>query len=120
MKNFITQEIVDQKTYEQMGDNALTLFKPNALIMLDDFADFWKARGAKSIIVNNWHIGGQFQWRGYRTIEAAKALGSITGHEQHQQGNAFDNDVQGVPAAVVRRIVKDNQKRPTSKTDYAA
>jgi hypothetical protein len=110
MLNFKPYEIVDQKTYETMGDDCLSLFKPDALIMLDDFATFWKNKGAKWILCNNWHEGGQFQWRGYRTVEAAKKLGSPTGHEQHQAGNAFDVDVQGYMAIAVRKIVKNNQE----------
>ena len=112
LKNFKTQELVDPGTYAGMGENALTVFKPLALIMIDNFATFWKQKGAQYIICNNWHLDGQFQWRGYRTVEAARKLGSPTGHEQHQAGNAFDVDVQGYTAEAVRQIVKDNQDDP--------
>ena len=101
MKHFQVYELVDQKTYEDMGDNALSLFTPQILVALDNVREYFNV----PITVNNWHEGGQFQWRGYRTVEAAHKLGSPTGHEQHQAGNAFDFDVEGWTADMARRRI---------------
>ena len=108
LKYFQVWELVDQKTYEEMGLRALSLFNPKILIALDNVREYF----GRHMTVNTWHDGGQFQWRGYRTVEAAKALGSISGHEQHQQGNAFDFDIQGYSANTIRRAIKADQDNP--------
>jgi hypothetical protein len=108
LKYFQVWELVDQNTYEQMGVGALSLFNPQILIALDNVREYF----GKRVTVNTWHEGGQFQWRGYRTVEAAHKLGSPTGHEQHQAGNAFDFDVQGLSAEAVRQKIKADQDNP--------
>jgi hypothetical protein len=108
MKYFQTYELVDKTTYEQLGDKALSLFSTDILTALDGVREFF----GEPVTVNNWREGGPFQWRGYRTVEAAHKLGSPTGHEQHQAGNAFDFDVHGMTADEVRRVIVLNKDNP--------
>jgi hypothetical protein len=108
MKYFKVFELVDQNTYQQMGDTAINLFTPEILVALDNVREFFGV----PITVNTWFDKGEFQWRGYRTVEAAKRLGSVTGHEQHQQGNAFDFDVYGLTAEEARQKILDNKDNP--------
>ena len=108
LRHFQTYELVDKGTYEKMGDGALSLFNPKILIALDNVRDFFGV----PITVNTWFDKGEFQWRGYRTVEAAHKLGSPTGHEQHQAGNAFDFDVYGLTAQEARDKIVANQDNP--------
>lgn len=106
MKYFKAYELVDKKTYEKMGEEALTLFTPEILIALDGIREYFE----EPITVNNWHSGGQFQWRGYRTPAKAKALGSP--NSEHAKGNAFDFDIHGMTAQEVRQNIIINKNNP--------
>lgn len=106
MRHFKAYELVDRKTYEQMGENALSLFTPQALRMLDDFREFFGV----PIRVNDWYKGGKFQWRGWRTPAKCAMLG--TPGSRHGKGEAFDLDVEDHTAQEVRQIVRINQDDP--------
>ena len=101
MRYFTAKELVDRKTYAKMGENALSLFNPEALIALDDLREYLN----KPITVNDWHSGGTMQWRGYR-LPSCKEYSK---NSQHSVGNAFDCTVQGYTAAQVRTIIRDHK-----------
>ena len=103
MKYFKPEELVDKKTFETMGENCLSLFNPEVLIALDNLREYFNC----PITVNNWHKGGMFQWRGYRTPEKAKELGSP--NSQHAKGNAFDCTINGYSAREVRAEIIAHQ-----------
>jgi hypothetical protein len=103
MKYFAVRELVDKATYELMEDNALKLFKPQALDALENLREFF----GKNITVNDWSWGGQMQWRGYRTPAKATELGFP--HSQHAKGNAFDCSIQGYTAEEARAIIVAHQ-----------
>ena len=103
MKYFKPEELVGKKTFETMGENSLSLFSPQALIALDNLREYFNC----PITVNNWHKGGMFQWRGYRTPEKAKELGSP--NSQHAKGNAFDCTINGYSAREVRAEIIAHQ-----------
>ena len=106
MKYFKAYELVDRKTYEKMGEDALSLFNPTALIMLDDFREFIEA----PVTVNNWYFGGRHEWRGWRTKAKCIELGAPG--SEHGKGNAFDLNVKDFTANEVRQIVRINQADP--------
>lgn len=106
MKYFKAFELVDKDTYEKMGEEALSLFTPASLQALDDLREFFGC----PIIINDWHCGGDFQWRGWRTTAKAAELGAP--HSQHALGNAFDCTVFGLTAPEARRIILANQDKP--------
>jgi len=103
VKYFKSEELVDKKTFETMGENSLSLFNPEALVALDNLREYFNC----PITVNNWHKGGMFQWRGYRTPEKAKELGSP--NSQHAKGNAFDCTINGYSAREVRAEIIAHQ-----------
>jgi hypothetical protein len=110
MKYFKIYELVDKKTYAIYGDEAWKFFNPEALIALDDLREFFGC----AITVNNWWDNkGTFQWRGYRTPEKAKELGSP--HSQHAIGNAFDCDIEDYTAEDARDIIVLNKDDPKLK-----
>lgn len=103
MMHFRTYELVDKGTYEKHGDDCLSLFNPELLLALDDLREFFGV----PVTVNNWHDGGPFQWRGYRTSEMAYKLGAP--HSQHAMGNAIDCDISGYTAERARKIIIENK-----------
>jgi hypothetical protein len=99
MKYFHPYELVDKETYEKLGYDSLSLFKPFALQALDDLREFFGV----PITVNNWWNGGSFQWRGLRNSSCPQ----YSAGSQHSIGNAFDLDVQGFTAEQARsRIIE--------------
>jgi hypothetical protein len=72
-------------------------FQPRALFSLDGI----RVHFGRPVIVNNWLWRGDFQFRGFRPVTCQ------TGAEysQHRMGNAFDLDVQGIPAEEVRQEI---------------
>jgi hypothetical protein len=107
MKYFKPYELVDKLTYEALGDDALRIFPPEALEMLDDLRAFL----GSSILVNNWIAKGAFQWRGFRTVNCAiGAKGSY-----HRKGMAFDCNVKGYTAEEARQYIVKNQDHPLLK-----
>jgi hypothetical protein len=102
MRHFTANELVDRGTYERMGESALSLFVPTALQALDDLREYLGV----PITVNNWHLGGSFEWRGFRTPAKAIELGAP--NSRHAKGDAFDLDAEGMTAEEVRqRIIAD-------------
>jgi hypothetical protein len=106
MKYFQVYELVDRLTYEQRGDEAISVFNPEVLIQLDNLREYFGV----PITINNWHSGGSFEWRGWRTPEKAKELGAP--HSQHRIGNAIDGDVRGMSADDVRAAIIANKDHP--------
>ena len=101
---FKLQELVDKETFEEYGPKAWMFFNSKALVALDNLRDFFKA----SITVNNWHIGGRFQFRGYRPQDC-KVGARLS---QHRLGNAFDCDIKGYTAEEARQKILQNQNNP--------
>jgi hypothetical protein len=80
------------------------LFNPAALRALDNLREFFGV----PITVNNWHVGGQFQWRGYRNDRCPQySRGS-----EHSKGNAFDCDIEGYTAEQARKKIIANKDNP--------
>jgi len=87
-----------------MGNHAWLLFQSNALIALEKLREFFGV----PVTVNNWHIGGSFQYRGYRPPNC-KVGAKIS---QHKFGNAFDCDIKGYTAEEARQKILANQDDP--------
>lgn len=110
MQHFMLTEITDKRTFETYGIKAWQLFDPDSLTMLDNFRDFIGA----PVICNNWHEGGEFQFRGYRPGWCSVgAKGS-----PHRNGKGFDVDVKDMTPEQVRQKVLADQDNPLLKFIY--
>ena len=96
MKNFKIQELVTPTTFDVLGESALRLFDPHVLTMLDKFRDNF----GQSLVVNNWHIGGDYKESGLRDIITK------TGAKRsaHKFGIAFDLKTKDMDA--LREFIK--------------
>lgn len=100
-KYFVIQELVDQETYIKFGERALGFFNPLLLISIDGVREFFNS----PLTINNWHKGGDFQWRGLRTKECE--VGASYG--MHRFGGAIDTDIKGVTAEEARKAIIENK-----------
>lgn len=104
MKYFQLEELISEATYKRMGDEVITVFNPHALLSLDNLREFFGV----PITINNWHIGGKFNWRGYRDA----GYKYFNSRSEHAKGNAFDLDVAGMTAEQARQKIIANKDDP--------
>ena len=100
-RNFKSYEIVSKDVFGLFGDQVWMLFRPEALMSLDNIRSWFD----RPVIVNNWASGGDLQFRGFRPFDCT--IGAR--YSQHRFGGAFDFDVQGVTADEVRKVILDNE-----------
>ncbi len=103
-KHFKIYELVDQQTFARFGLQAWMLLNPVALQALDGIRNYFDA----PVIVNNYHSGGTFQFRGLRP----KSCPVGAEYSQHRLGNAFDCDIAGISAEEARREILSNANDP--------
>lgn len=101
-QHFDITELVDKETFNKFGESAWMFFNPNVLMAIDGIRKFFNV----SVTVNNWKSGGQFQWRGLRTLNCTDG-GS---YSQHRLGAAVDCDVKGKTAEEVRQVILKNKE----------
>lgn len=100
-KYFDIKELVDHETFRRFGTDAWMFFDPRALMSLDAIREFYGV----PVSVNNWPYGGSNQYRGFRPGNCD--VGAE--YSQHRLGAAFDCNIQGIPASVVRKDIVDNK-----------
>lgn len=81
-KYFTTQELVDQETYELLGDDAIKLMDPDLIKTIDAVREILNV----ALICNNWHWGGSRDQCGYRTQKCP--IGANKSY--HKRGMAVD------------------------------
>lgn len=97
-KNFKIQEFVPPAIYAQYGDRSQWFIDPK----LVEIAEFIRAEFDLPVTINNWHIGGKFQERGYRVPTTTTGAR----YSQHKFGNAIDFNIQGIPSPEVAEWIK--------------
>jgi len=103
-KNFDLQELVPKAIWEERGEKSLWLLDQNMLKMIDGIREFF----GKPVMINNWHTGGEFQYRGYRPPDCKEGAK----YSQHKFGRAADMDIKDYTAAEARGEIIKNQKSP--------
>ena len=104
MNYFKLEELVDRKTFDQMGMDCWKLFPMNALTMLENVREFFGV----PIIVNNWHKGGKYSHRGYRPKNCPEG----PNHLAQRTGHAFIIDVRNHTAEKARKRILAEQNHP--------
>lgn len=119
--NFNLREFVPKETYEKWGNRSIwfidqRLFSVAELyksLFLKEFKKLYPDVIDVLIIVNNWHVGGPYNFRGYRPPNCTEGAGE----SQHRFGRGFDCDViivfkNGIKKeaeyALVHKIIRDN------------
>ena len=99
---FDIREFVPKIIWSTFGENSIWYIRPEIIQLADFYREWFEA----SVTINDWHIGGQFQNRGYRTPNSK--VGST--YSQHKMGCAFDCTVKGLTANKVREEILDHQE----------
>jgi len=101
-EHFELREFVDQTTYLRYGDKCLNFIDVRLFTLLERIRELC---GNRTIIVNDWHVGGKMQYRGFRPSDCnVGALKSM-----HKQGKAIDFNVKGLTAQAVRNVIRQNE-----------
>lgn len=105
LTHFIPQEFVPRHIFDVMGSECLCLINPVILVTCEDIRKYFD----KPVTLNNWHIGGQFEFRGFRPAYCSEGADM----SMHRVGGAQDCDVKGLTAQEVRtEIIKHSDKFP--------
>lgn len=106
-EHFVAQEFLPRATFNAImkTEDPLKEFFKLVNPKIIAVAEFYRNFFGVPIIVNNWHSGGTYEYRGWRPknckVGAKKS--------QHKLGNAFDCDVKGKSAESVRTIILKNK-----------
>lgn len=93
---FVVQEFVPPDVYSLLGDKAIRLIDPAVLAILAQIrADYGP------LIVNNWHTGGTFKYRGFRPLNCREGAPL----SMHREGKAIDCHSPRIPVEQMRREV---------------
>jgi len=108
-KYFKIQELVSEAVYRKHGEAAWFIFQTEILVCLL----LIRVGIGKPVTINNWHVGGEFDERGYRD-NLCDIVVSRTSREQlyisgHVLGIALDFDVKGMTASEVRNWIVENK-----------
>lgn len=105
MKYFKVQEFVPQEIYQKFGDSSIYKINPKIIMAIEIVREYFN----NPITINNWHIGGQFQYRGYRPDNYENKASKSA----HYLGMAVDFDVKGFESEEIRNeIIKNYKKFP--------
>ena len=100
-EHFKIQELVDRKTFEKYGESAWMFLNPLVLMSLEGLRLFLEF----PIIVNNWTIGGKYEFSGFRS----RACNIGADYSQHRFGNAFDVKCQKFTPIEIFQKIMNNQ-----------
>ncbi len=99
-KNFIIQEFVNKELFIAFGNNSIW-FVDHRIIQ---FCQWLRDYLGKSITINNWHVGGNYNESCFRlpdTMTGAKL-------SQHKFGRAVDLKIDGYAPEEIRGIIRKN------------
>lgn len=76
MKNFDVRELVPKEVFDRFGEKSWQFVSAQLMRVLNFTHAFFNDYAKKNIpgvvkvtiLINNWHTGGTFQWRGLRTV----------------------------------------------------
>jgi hypothetical protein len=96
-QHFDVREFVPKHIWDSFGTASTWFVNPRLVHIAEFYKSFWftyyKKKNEKVknvlIIINNWHTGGQYQWRGLRTSQCTEGATN----SQHRYMNAFDSEI---------------------------
>lgn len=102
-RHFELRELVDPGTFKALGERCWQLFDPRLLRTLDALRDLWGPT-----VINTWHTGGQFRFRGYRP--PTESTGAR--YSQHRCGRGADMHFLEADVPRVRAHILERQDLP--------
>jgi hypothetical protein len=104
-KHFVIQELVPPEIYKELGENAWSLISDKWAVILDTLREHFD----KPIIINNWHKGGTYKYRGLRPKGCG--VGKETSQHYIKPLTASDFDVVGLSDKEVKVEILKNGKK---------
>jgi hypothetical protein len=102
-KYFKIQEFVPSTIFALFGKKSWWFINPTMVAIADQLREDCGV----PLICNNWHVGGTYQNRGYRTPQTT--VGAR--YSQHRLGNALDlSSPQMTPAQMLQVIERNKEK----------
>jgi hypothetical protein len=98
--NFSLEEFVPKELFQQFGDKSIWFIDKRII----DIAEAIRNRFGKAVTINNWHVGGQLNNRGFRMPDTSVG-GKLS---QHKFGRAIDVNVAGVTVKEVYDDIVNN------------
>ena len=107
-KHLIIQEIVPHDLYDMFKEPAqlFALFDEQVLMGAD-----WLRNRYGPMTCNNWHLGGDFKWSGFRTTESPH----YSATSMHSVGKALDLKFSKMSAAEIRADLRKLEYVPHIK-----
>ncbi|NQY74332.1 MAG: hypothetical protein HRT90_06165 [Candidatus Margulisbacteria bacterium] len=102
IKNFIVQEVVPKTIWKKFGRYSIR-FVDKEMISI---AQAIRIRFNQPITINNWHVGGSYQYSGYRPPDCCE--GAF--FSDHKMLLAYDIKVNGIPAPEVQHDIRIHWK----------
>ena len=99
---FDIRELVPKSIFKVYGYNSIMFINNSTIEMAYNIRSHFN----KPMLVNNWHLGGDLKYRGYRP--AFTRIGSK--NSQHKLGNAIDFNIKGVSSDEVNFEIERNWK----------
>ena len=99
-KHFRIEELVDPETHRVFGEKSWWFFDEKLLRVIDRLRE----NLGQPITANNWLWGGNYTWRGLRTLDC----GIGADYSQHRLGKALDFTVRNMTSCEVRKHILDN------------
>lgn len=100
--HFDIREFVPKVIYNKYGTKSIWFIDPRLIEGMELIRTFFNAQ----VTINNWHIGGNLQNRGFRMPDS-KVGASLS---QHKFGRAADFNVKGLASDEVYDQLLDNWK----------
>jgi len=101
--SFHIQEFVPKEIYDKFGEKSIWFVRQDLIELAQFIRDYF----GRPMTINNWHKGGKFNERGYRTPD------STTGskYSQHKLSGAIDFNIEGMTSNEVRSLILADSKR---------
>jgi uncharacterized protein YcbK (DUF882 family) len=99
-KHFDLREFVTPNAYIALGDKSRWLIDSRLI----DIAEALRQQLQRSIVINNWHLGGKYHESGLRDMNTDTGAR----YSQHKYGRAMDMKVEGMEAEEVRIYIRSN------------
>lgn len=92
-KYFIIQELVSPEIYKEFGENAWSLIDDSMKEALDATREHFTGKFGPfaKMIINNWHKGGPYRYRGLRPLDCPE--GAPSSQHKKRPLNAVDFDI---------------------------
>lgn len=100
--HFDVRELVPPDVYRAFGENSAWFVSPMLLQVLD----MLRFKLARPIIINDWHMGGNYKYSGFRP----RFVNIGAAYSMHRMGLAADIKVQGMTPKEMLAAVLDNRK----------